>query len=169
MMSNHQSHYDIPVLFSVLGSNLRMITKQELFAIPIFGSALRTAGFVPVDRSRRDRALQSLGDARSLLQEGTNVWIAPEGTRSATGALLPFKKGGFYLAQQTKAVILPITIDGTKEILAAHAWQSTHYKTVHVTIHSPIETAQFPDNDDGRTSLMQRVREVLRSGLREVA
>jgi len=107
VMSNHQSHYDVPVLFHVLGPPngmpLRMIAKIELFSIPFFGPAMREAGFVAIDRNSRKKAMASLEEAKRRMQEGTSVWIAPEGTRSPTGELLPFKKGGFYLASRSRA------------------------------------------------------------------
>lgn len=87
VMSNHQSHYDIPVLFYVIGPNLRMIAKKELFGVPVFGNALRAAGFVEIDRGDRNAAIRNLEQARRLLDAGTHVWIAPEGTRSPTGEL----------------------------------------------------------------------------------
>src|SRR5580704_7386777 len=92
VMSNHQSLYDIPVLFHVLGPNIRMIAKKELFRVPIFGNALAAAGFVAIDRGNRASAIRDLERARALLANGTHVWIAPEGTRSVSGKLLPFKK-----------------------------------------------------------------------------
>ena len=79
VMSNHQSLYDIPVLFSVVGPNIRMVTKKELFRVPVFGGALAAAGFISIDRSDRDAAIRSLDAARALLAGGTHVWIAPEG------------------------------------------------------------------------------------------
>src|ERR1700693_3618238 len=80
VMSNHQSLYDIPVLFQVVGPNIRMITKQELFKVPIFGGALEASGFVAIDRANRNEAIRGLDRARSVLAGGTHVWIAPEGT-----------------------------------------------------------------------------------------
>jgi 1-acyl-sn-glycerol-3-phosphate acyltransferase len=109
VMSNHQSLYDIPVLFHVLGANLRMITKAELFRVPVFGDALKHAGFISIDRSNRERAMKSLEIARQGVADGLNVWIAPEGTRSKTGELLPFKKGGFNLALEAGLRVLPVT------------------------------------------------------------
>ena len=95
VMSNHQSLYDIPVLFHVLGSNLRMLTKTELFAVPIFGPAMKAAGFISIDRSNRQRAMESLEIAKQKMAGGLNVWIAPEGTRSLRPAeLLPVQEGG---------------------------------------------------------------------------
>src|SRR6478609_5236204 len=138
VMSNHQSLYDIPVLFCVFGGRMRMVTKEELFAVPIFGPAMRNAGFISIDRSNRKRAIESLAHARRELERGTPVWIAPEGTRSKTGRLGPFKKGGFHLALETKAPILPVTVRGTNAVLPAKGVRSTAGIPVEVILHPPV-------------------------------
>jgi 1-acyl-sn-glycerol-3-phosphate acyltransferase len=167
VMSNHQSHYDIPVLFDVLGSNIRMVAKVELFSIPIFGPAIREAGFISIDRSNRQRAIASLEVARSVLAQGTNVWIAPEGTRSTDGKLLPFKKGGFMLALETRWPVLPITVSGTRAILPKNTALSTPNQHVTVTIHPPIDPAKYDGQPSkaARTALMGEVRAVIASAL----
>jgi 1-acyl-sn-glycerol-3-phosphate acyltransferase len=166
VMSNHQSHYDIPVLFYVLGPNLRMIAKKELFHVPIFGDAMRAAGFVEIDRGDRNAAIRNLEQARALLSDGTHVWIAPEGTRSTTGQLGPFKKGGFYLALAAELPILPVTISGTRDVLPAHGIFSSAGANVKVTIHPQIDTRPFAaEGKGGRDHLINTVRSVLEDGL----
>ncbi len=180
VMSNHQSLYDIPVLFHVIGANLRMVTKTELFKIPIFGKAMAAAGFIDIDRSNRQRAIESLAVARRKLNEGVHVWIAPEGTRSKTGRLLPFKKGGFQLALDTMQPILPVTLDGTRDVLPAKGARSIEGAHVKVTIHAPIDPRAYAETDDaprssegrpgkakknGREKLMADVRATLESSL----
>src|SRR6185503_4443260 len=94
VMSNHQSHYDIPVLFQALRPRrLRMVAKSELFRLPIWTGAMRAAGFVEVNRKNRISAMRSLDRARDAIRAGTSIWIAPEGTRSPDGELGSFKKG----------------------------------------------------------------------------
>ena len=172
VMSNHQSHYDVPVLYYVLGGRMRMVAKKELFAVPLFGRALRTAGMIEVDRGNRSRAIASLAAAKEQLEAGTQIWIAPEGTRSETGELLPFKKGGFVLALDMKAPILPITIKGTRDVLPSHGMLSRHGVEVHVTIHPPIDTAPFAsrcgtvaETKAARDALMNDVRLAIASAL----
>ena len=166
VMSNHQSHYDIPVLFEVIGANIRMITKEELFRVPIFGNALKLGGFISIDRSDRNAAIRSLDQARELLASGTHVWIAPEGTRSKTGELLPFKKGAFYLALEARLPILPVTIQGTRDALPAHGLRSSAGAEVHVTLHPSIDAGPFADRGKpGRAELMDLVRGILERGL----
>jgi 1-acyl-sn-glycerol-3-phosphate acyltransferase len=166
IMSNHQSFYDVPVLYAVLGGNLRMVAKKELFAVPIFSRAMREAGFIEVDRSNRQRALDSMKLARETLEKGVNVWIAPEGTRSRSGALGPFKKGGFYLAFESKLPILPVTLVGTRDALGAQALRSSAGARVRVTIAPPIDTAPYlAQGKGGREKLMAAVHDVIERGL----
>jgi len=124
VMSNHQSHYDVAVIYYVLGAKMRMVAKRELFNVPVFGSAMKAAGFISVDRGNNASAIASLDDARKALESGTPIWIAPEGTRSPTGELMPFKKGGFVIAVETGTPVLPVSIAGTREVLPAHGRRS---------------------------------------------
>jgi 1-acyl-sn-glycerol-3-phosphate acyltransferase len=167
VMSNHQSLYDVPVLFHVLGANLRMITKSELFSVPIFGPALKASGFISIDRSNRTRALESLAIAKAKIADGLNVWIAPEGTRSKTGELLPFKKGGFNLAMEAGLRILPVTLRGTRDILPAKGARSSTCAHLRVSIHEPIDASEYAKRGtkEGRDALMKAVRSALESGL----
>jgi 1-acyl-sn-glycerol-3-phosphate acyltransferase len=166
VMSNHQSLYDIPVLFNVAGPNLRMISKKELFHVPVFGGALEASGFIAIDRSDRNAAIRSLQRARDLLASGTHVWIAPEGTRSPTGALLPFKKGAFYLALEARLPILPVTLRGTRDVLPAHGLRSTPGVTVHVVVHERVDPGPYADRGKpGRAALMSDIRHILESSL----
>jgi 1-acyl-sn-glycerol-3-phosphate acyltransferase len=167
VMSNHQSHYDVPVVFSVLGGNVRMVTKVELFKIPIFGGAMQQAGFIAIDRSSRTRAVESLRIAKDTLASGVHVWIAPEGTRSKTGALLPFKKGGFNLALEASLRILPVSIQGTRNALRAKGVRTVGGAKVRVVLHEPIDPARYtgPDVKTRRDALMADVRRAIESGL----
>lgn len=172
VMSNHQSHYDVPVLYYVLGGRLRMVAKTELFALPVFGRAIREAGMIEVDRKNRTRAIASLGTAKRQLEAGTHIWFSPEGTRSTTGELLPFKKGGFVLAMEMSAPILPVTIQGTRDVLPAHGMFSRRGIQVHVTIHAPIETKPYvaragapAATKAARDSLIHEVRLAIASAL----
>jgi 1-acyl-sn-glycerol-3-phosphate acyltransferase len=166
VMSNHQSLYDIPVLFQVVGPNVRMIAKRELFHVPIFGGALKAAGFVAIDRRNRNEAIRDLDRARSVLAGGTHVWIAPEGTRSRTGELLPFKKGAFYLAFEAGLPILPVTLSGTRDALPAKGLRSTPGAKVRVTIHPHLDPRTSAARArPGRQALMNEVRRMIESAL----
>lgn len=167
VMSNHVSHYDIPVLYHVIGGQIRMVAKAELFHLPLFGQAIREAGMIEVDRKNHARAVASLEQAKTKLANGTNIWIAPEGTRSVDGSLLPFKKGGFILALDMKAPILPVTIVGTRDILPSRGLRSRVGAAVDVTFHAPIETTSYADRDPraARDALMLDVRRAIASSL----
>ncbi|HYQ14775.1 MAG TPA: lysophospholipid acyltransferase family protein, partial [Polyangiaceae bacterium] len=119
IMSNHQSLYDVPVIYQALDRRIRMVAKQELFRVPIWGSAMRGAGFIALDRHNRERSRSTLLASADVLHAGTSIWIAPEGTRSRDGALGEFRKGGFHLALQSGCRILPITVLGTRHVLPA--------------------------------------------------
>ena len=159
IMSNHQSHYDIPVLFQALRRRVRMVAKSELFKIPGWGRAMRLAGFVEVDRGDRAQAIKSLENAARALSDGTSIWIAPEGTRGPGDALLPFKQGGFHVAQSIGARILPVSIDGTSRVLPAHGRHVSEGVDVRVTVHSPIATKDF--TPDQRADLVALVRRTI--------
>lgn len=169
VMSNHQSHYDIAVLYYVLGANLRMVAKKELFDLPLFGRAIREAGFIEVDRRDTERAIRSLDGAKEFIARGTHLWIAPEGTRSPTGKLMPFKKGGFMIAMAMGAPILPITIRGTRESLPAKGMLSKAGMEIHVTIHPPIPVPSTPSTTKAqraaRDALIHDVRAAIESAL----
>jgi 1-acyl-sn-glycerol-3-phosphate acyltransferase len=167
VMSNHQSHYDVAVIYYVLGSAIRMVAKRELFDIPVFGSAMRAAGFVSVDRKNTESAIASLADAKAMLASGVPIWIAPEGTRSPTGELMPFKKGGFILALDTGTPILPVSIRGTREVLRAKGLRSRPGVEIFVTIHAPVDPSRYAGlpRKAARDALMDDVRRAIASGL----
>lgn len=147
-MSNHQSHLDIPMLYASLPSpSIRMLAKTELFRIPLWGTALREAEFIEVDRSNHTRAVRSVEQAAELLRNGVSIYLAPEGTRSRDGKIGKLKKGGFHLALGTGAPIVPVAIRGTIDILprGGKVMQTGRQVTVH--IGEPIEVAQrdLPD------------------------
>lgn len=156
VMSNHQSLYDIPALYQSLPLRLRMVAKAELFRIPIWSQAMRAAGFIEVDRSVRERAIESLDRAKVALGGGTSVWIAPEGTRSPDGSLGPFKLGGFHLAVGAGAPILPVSIAGTRAILPSKGARVRPGARVRVTVHPAIHPASF--GNEVNDALVQAVR-----------
>ena len=163
VMSNHQSHYDIPVLFHVLGSNLRMVAKAELFKVPIWGQAMLAAGFIRIDRSDREQAVESLRAGSAMLDRGTRIWIAPEGTRSPDGALGEFKSGGFRMALESRTRILPVAIDGTRRILPAKGFVVHKGQRVRVTLLPPIDPGRY--GMERRKALMNDVRQSIAQAL----
>src|ERR1700733_11389894 len=114
-MCNHVSNLDPPVLLPLLPGRSSVLLKKELMNIPILGRAMRLGQFVPVERGgHREAAQAGVIAAGAALKSGLLILVFPEGTRSRDGKLMTFKKGPFYLAQQTKALIVPIAISGTE-------------------------------------------------------
>lgn len=159
VMSNHRSVYDIPVLFQAFPRTLRMVTKTELFKIPVWGPAMRAAGFIEIDRKDRARAIASLAVARARLESGVNVWIAPEGTRSRDGTLREFKKGGFLLALETGLRILPVGLRGTERILESGSFDVRKGTRVEVHFGAPIDPREF--GVERRDALAAATREAI--------
>lgn len=117
IVSNHQSLYDIYVLYGFLGVDIKWIMKKELRSVPVLGAACEAMGHIIIDRSNTDSALNSINSARSRIVNGISVVFFPEGTRSRNGDLKEFKKGAFRFALQMGLPILPVAIHGTKDIL----------------------------------------------------
>ena len=144
--ANHQSQFDILALQGFLGVDFRWLAKKELFQVPIWGPAMRKAGYIPVDRSRGRQALKSLGEAAQKIAAGTSVIIFPEGTRSKDGKIKDFKAGAMVLAIKSGVEIVPVAIDGTYEILPKG---KLLVKSGNVTIRvgNPIATKDCTSKD----------------------
>ena len=144
IVCNHASHYDIPLSFLLFPHiSLRMLAKQELGKIPIWGNAMRSAGFPFIDRKDRRKAIENLQRVEELLKNGIVIWIAPEGTRSPDGQLQPFKKGAFITAIQTHATIIPVVIRGAHNILPARTWQFKLNQQVEMHVAEPIDAGIY--------------------------
>ncbi len=116
-VSNHQSNLDIWALAMVLPVSTRIVAKASLFRIPIFGRAMRSAGFIAIDRGDREKAIRSLDAAQAWLRAGNPILMFAEGTRSRDGRLLPFKKGPFHLAAQTGCPVVPVAVVGSWSLM----------------------------------------------------
>ncbi len=157
-MANHQSNYDIPVLLGHLPVQFRWLAKAELFRIPLFGRAMRGAGYIPIDRRNRAAAFQSLGEAAAKIRAGASIVIFPEGTRSPDGELKSFKKGGFALALQAGAPVVPVAISGTREVMAKGSlWIRPGRVTVTIGKPIPVAGGAFPNKE----ALMEAVRRAI--------
>jgi 1-acyl-sn-glycerol-3-phosphate acyltransferase len=153
--ANHQSNVDPPVLFQALHRRLHILYKAELRKIPVLGKVFEVGGFVPVQREQRDAAFASIEKAAASIRAGNSFLIFPEGTRSKTDELLPFKKGGLVMALRAQAPILPVAIMGGRE--AMHKG-SALVRPVNVTVRigAPIETTGMSTDD--RDALIDMVR-----------
>jgi 1-acyl-sn-glycerol-3-phosphate acyltransferase len=163
LMSNHQSLYDVPVIYQALDRRIRMVAKKELFRVPVWGRAMQRAGFISLDRANRERSKETLLASADILHAGTSIWIAPEGTRSKDGQLGPFRKGGFHLALQSGCRILPITIIGTRAVLPAKGAHITDGCAVKVVLHPPVDPRSF--GEARREELIEQVRGAIASAL----
>ncbi|PLY05467.1 MAG: 1-acyl-sn-glycerol-3-phosphate acyltransferase [Desulfuromonas sp.] len=150
-MGNHQSNFDILALFAGLPGQFRWIAKEELFRIPLFGYSMKRCGYIPLNRKDRRKALLSMRSAAERIAAGTSVIIFPEGTRSEDGNLLPFKKGGFSLAQQAGVPIVPLAINGSRGINPKGSLR-VFGGHIEITIFPPL-ASEGPVED-----LMERVR-----------
>lgn len=157
LMSNHRSHVDIPAIIRATQRPLRMVAKQELGDVPVWGPAMKKLGMVFVTRGDKEKAVAELAQAKDRFREGTSIWIAPEGTRSRDGKLGAFKKGGFHLAKELQAPILVAYITGTDEIMKPDSFRIYKHKTVRVRF-APLIT---PRDDESVDALMQRVRDAM--------
>jgi 1-acyl-sn-glycerol-3-phosphate acyltransferase len=155
-MSNHQSVYDIPALIVSLPGQTRLLAKQSLFRIPIFGWAMKAGGFISIDRKNRSKARQSFNSAVSRLQEGSSALVFPEGTRSVNGELQPFERGGFLLALKSGLPIVPVGVIGS---MAIRQRGSYVVRPGRITIRYgwPLKVEDF--GVKGKQDLMQAVRE----------
>ena len=154
-MMNHSSNLDVPAVFLVLRGEVRALGKKELFKLPVLATAMRMGGFIPIDRSNREQAVQSMRLAARIAREGASFLVAPEGTRSRTGELLPFKKGGFYLAIDSEVPILPITVRGAYELMPPGTF-AIRPGTIEIFFGDPVPTAGLNHKD--RQRLAEEVR-----------
>ena len=161
IMTNHQSVIDIGAVIQTLPISFRFVAKKELTWIPIFGWALPLAGHVIIDRGERSKAVSSLQRAAQRISEGVNVIIFPEGTRSATGDLQPFKSGGFHLAIQAQVPFLPATISGTRVITPKRSLR-VESGLIKIVYGKPIPTAGLSVDD--RENLKNQVRRAIFRG-----
>ena len=157
-MSNHRSNFDIPVLLGCLPIQFRWLAKAELFKIPIFGRAMSGAGYVKIDRSNRESAFKSINEIAAKMKNGVSVMIFPEGTRSQDGNVKSFKKGGFVMAVDTGAPIVPVILRGTRSIMAKGSWR-INPGYVSLSIEKPIDTSGF--TRDTKDNLIKNVRSVI--------
>jgi 1-acyl-sn-glycerol-3-phosphate acyltransferase len=153
--SNHESNVDPPVLFRALHPQLHILYKAELRKFPIMATVLDVGGYVAVERGDRTKSMESIARGADSLRSGNSFLIFPEGTRSRSGDLLPFKKGGFIMAIQAQVPILPVAVRGGR---AAMRKGSPIVRPVHVSVRigRPIPTSGMTIDD--RDDLIARVR-----------
>jgi 1-acyl-sn-glycerol-3-phosphate acyltransferase len=162
--SNHESNVDPPVLFQALHPRLHVLFKAELKKLPILGKVMVAGGFVPVERERKEASMASIELAAQSLRAGNSFLIFPEGTRSRTSELLPFKKGGFIMAIKAQAPIVPVAVSGGRAAMQKGSW-FVRPVMVDVKIGDPVETTGYSldDRDDLIEVVRARIEELRRS------
>ena len=152
---NQQSNLDPPILYTALHPRLHILYKHEIDRIPVLARAFRMGGFIPIDRSRKESAMRSIEAGARSLQAGNSFLIFPEGTRSKTGEMLPFKKGGFIMAIKAGAPIVPVAIQGGRAAMRRGS-PIIRPATVSIRVGEPIETSHLTLDD--RDELIAKVR-----------
>lgn len=162
-MANHVSNLDPPALISQIPGRSSGFSKRSVFNMPVFGYCLKLGEFIPVDRlGTAVSAQESVAAAKRILDKGLHITTFAEGTRSRDGRMLPFKKGPFYLAMQTGAPCIPVSIYGTETMLAKGSF-AIKPGVAHIIFHAPVN----PNDYATREELSQAVRAAIASGLPE--
>ena len=153
--ANHQSNVDPPVLFHAVHPRMHILYKHEIDQIPVLARAFRMGGFIPVDRRNKEAAVRSIEVGAASIRSGNSFLIFPEGTRSRTDELLPFKKGGFVMAIRAQAPIVPVAVQGGRAAMRRGSW-IIRPVTLTIRIGRPVETAGAGHGD--RDQIIARVR-----------
>lgn len=157
-MSNHQSDFDILIALAHIPGQFRWLAKKELFNIPVFGAAMKGAGYISIDRQNREKAMESLDEAALRIRNGKSVMTFPEGTRSRYGEIKAFKQGTFYLAIKSGVPIIPITIIGSGQIMPKRSLRVRPGR-VKLVIDKPIDVKDY--SIENRQELIEKVRNII--------
>lgn len=142
IVSNHASHLDAPALFLGLRVPFVALAKREVFDLPFFSAVIRRAGFIPIQRGDRNEAVGAVARMVAALREGACVLVFPEGTRSRTGALGPFKKGGFVAAIEARSRLVPVAVHGTVSLMPRHGY-GLRPGHVRISILDPVDAGRY--------------------------
>jgi 1-acyl-sn-glycerol-3-phosphate acyltransferase len=157
-LSNHQSYFDIFTLLAHLPADFKFILKQELMRIPLFGFAMKRARYIAIDREEPRKAVKSINEAASKINEGASMLVFPEGTRSEDGKLQPFKTGGFRLALKAGCDVVPVAITNSRNIVPKGSLK-INKGTIAMNIGKPISVKGYAKKDIDK--LMAQVREAI--------
>jgi len=164
LLSNHQGAFDIPALQAFLPLQFRWVAKKSLFKIPIIGWSMSLARYIAIERENPQEAMKSMEEASLRIRNGTSVLVFPEGTRSETGALLPFKRGAFMLATKSGAAIVPVAIRGTSTIMKKSGFLIRPSR-VTISVGKPISPGES-DEKDLRNRTKKAIEALLAEGMR---
>jgi 1-acyl-sn-glycerol-3-phosphate acyltransferase len=155
IVSNHASHLDAPALYLALRVPFVALAKREVFDLPFFSAVIRRAGFIPIQRGDRTEAAGAVARMVAALREGACVLVFPEGTRSRTGELGPFKKGGFLAAVEAGSRVVPVVVHGTRSLMPRHGY-GLRPGHVRVSILDPVDAGGYSYAD--RDAVIAQVR-----------
>lgn len=164
-VANHQGAYDIFSIYGFLGHNFRWMMKKSLEKIPFVGQACKYSEQIMVDRSSAMAMAKSIVEARKRLKNGMSLVVFPEGTRTLDGKMISFKKGAFKLAMDFRLPLVPITIDGSYEVLSRSTRVNIKYGKIILTIHKPILPPEKGKFD--METVMQETYDAIQSALPE--
>jgi len=165
-MTNHQSYFDILALLAYLPVDFKFLMKQELMRIPLFGFAMKRAGYIGIERNDPRKAVKSMQHAAERIRNGASVLIFPEGTRSVGGRLQEFKRGGFKLALKSGCDIIPVVIKGSRHIMPKGSFTIRRGRFT-LSVGEPIRVGDYTGKDI--KALMARVREEMLKGLEDTS
>src|SRR5882724_10218861 len=158
-VANHWSYYDAVPLFAYTGRNMGMVGKKELLKAPILGYAMGFVNVIAIDRSHRERAVETIQEATRRLRSGISFGVCPEGTRARPGEMLPFKKGAFHMAVQAGVPVAPMAIRNSDQLMGkgtGEAWPGT----IEMVMLKPVETSWVSSDDDLR-KLVEQVQAMI--------
>lgn len=164
LVANHHSYLDIPCVLTAIPQPVRFMAKKSLFQIPLFGRALRLAGFIPIDRKNRSRNLESFGLAGERIRKGNTIVVFPEEGRSRELGMRQFQRGAFLLALKSGLPIVPVAIHGTYDVLPATRL-IVRPGPVTIRVGTPIETGDLAVSS--KNHLMETTRSAIETMLRE--
>jgi 1-acyl-sn-glycerol-3-phosphate acyltransferase len=162
-VANHRSYLDASPLFAFTGRRMGAIAKKELLKAPILGFAMGFVNVIAIDRSNRERAVETIKVATDRLRSGVSFMVCPEGTRAQPGEMLPFKKGAFHMAVQAGAPIIPIALKNSDVLMGkgtGEAWPGT----IDMVMMPPVDTSWVKTDED----LDALVRQVQNTIMREL-
>lgn len=165
-MSNHVSNLDPPALIPKLPRRTSVLVKKELFRVPILGRAMLMGDLVPVDRSNREAAVNSMRHAEEIMAKGFCLTVFPEGTRSRDGRLLPFKKGPFYIAMDSGIPVVPVTVLGSEKLMPKGS-SVIRSGVVRVVFHGPLLPKHFAEKEELIAAVRREIASALPAGLGE--
>jgi 1-acyl-sn-glycerol-3-phosphate acyltransferase len=158
-IANHRSYLDTATLFCHLGRRIGLLAKKELLKVPILGYGMGYVNVMAIDRSNRARALQTTRAATERIRSGISFGVFAEGTRALPGQLLPFKKGGFYMAVETGVAIIPVAIKHTDKLMGKGTGQARR-GTIEMVLLEPVKTGGLSTDEEVRT-LTNHVRALI--------